>query len=159
MLKGYRAAKGRAAHISVEISRLKTELQRTIEADREETADITGQHYSTMPRGSDIGNPTEEKGLQLYNLQPSPEATDIRQRIHELTLIQERSLIIVLFVEAWLQGLTEKERWIIEKQAIDGMSWREVAYRYNVDFGYTAKPDTLKRIKRTAIEKVYEMAE
>lgn len=159
MLKEYRTAKGRTAHLDVEIARLQGELQRTVEADRYEAADITGQHYSTMPHGSDIGNPTEQKGMRLASLPASPEAKNIKQRIHELGLTQERHRIVVMFVEAWLQGLTEKERWIIEKQTIDCMSWREVTHRFSSEFGYPAKPDTLKRIKRTAMEKIYAMAE
>ena len=159
MLKGYRAAKGRSAHIDVEIDRLRDKLSRTIEADRRELADISAQQYSAMPHGSDIGNPTEQKGMRLANLPASPEAKNIKQRIHELGLTQERHRIVVMFVEAWLQGLTEKERWIIEKQTIDCMSWREVTHWFSSEFGYPAKPDTLKRIKRTAMEKIYAMAE
>ena len=158
MLKGYRTSKGRTAHLDVEIGRLQADLLRTIEADRDEVADISGQRYSSMPHGSDVGRPTEEKGLRLLTLAKSPEVTAIEKRIQEIKDAQQQHRITVLFVEAWLKGLTEKERWLIEKQAIDCVSWKEVAYHYGITFGHQAKLDTLKRMKRTAMMKIYEMA-
>lgn len=159
MLKGYRTAKGRTAHLEVELGRLQAELQRTVDADREEAADLTGQGFSSMPHGSDVGQPTEAKGLRLCNLPPSPEAVAIKKRIHEITITMDKFRITVQFVEAWLLGLTEKERWLIENQTIDCVSWKEVTYHYGVAFGRHATLDTLKRMKRTAMEKIYEMAQ
>ena len=158
MLKGYRTAKGRTAHLEVELGRLQAELQRTVDADREEAADLTGQGFSSMPHGSDVGQPTEAKGLRLCNLPPSPEAVAIKKRIHEITLTMDKFRITVQFVEAWLLGLTEKERWLIENQAIDCVSWKEVSWHYTSAFGHNATVDSLKRIRRAAMEKIYAMA-
>lgn len=158
MLKGYRAAKGRSAHIDVEIERLRDKLNRTIEEDRRELADITGQHYSSMPHGSDCGNPTEEKGIRLLGMKMSPEACCIRDQLEELEQLRQRQRITVLFVEAWMQGLTDKEQWLIEKQTIDGVSWKEVSWHYTSAFGHNATMDSLKRMRRIAMEKIYAMA-
>lgn len=158
MLKNYRTAKGRTAHLDIELNRLERELRRTVAADREEIADISGHQYDVMPHGNAVGQPTEQKALKLYNLPESQEVAAIRQRIHEITMEQEEHFFSVHFVEAWLGGLTEKERWIIEKQTIDSVSWKEVAYHYSNVFGHSAKIDTLRRIKRLAMDKIYKMA-
>lgn len=158
MLKGYRAAKGRSAHIDVEIDRLRDKLNRTVEEDRRELADITGQRYSSMPHGSECGNPTEEKGIRLLGMKTSPEAQRIIQEIEELEKLRQRQRITVLFVEAWMKGLTDKEQWLIEKQTIDGVSWKEVSWHYTSAFGHNATTDSLKRMRRAAMEKIYAMA-
>ena len=158
MLKGYRAAKGRTAHIDVEIARLQAKRDATIEADRCELADITGQHYSSMPHGTDCGNPTEDKGIRLLGMPMSQEARNLTIQIEELLRTREKARITVMFVEAWMQGLTEKERWLIEKQTIDGVSWKEVSWHYTTAFGRSATLDSLKRIRRAAISKIYSMA-
>lgn len=158
MLKGYRAAKGRSAHIDVEIDRLRDKLSRTIEADRRELADISAQQYSAMPHGSECGRPTEEKGIRLLGMKMSEEARRITAQMEELEQLRQRQRITVLFVEAWMQGLTDKEQWLIEKQTIDGVSWKEVSRHYTSAFGHNATMDSLKRMRRIAMEKIYAMA-
>ena len=159
ILKTYRAAKGRAAHMDVEIAQLSRELHRTLEADRDEAADISGQHYNSMPHGTDVGRPTEEKGMRLISLPVSEEVKAMQMKIRDLRAILERHSIVVLFVEAWMNGLTGKEQWIIQQHTIDGLSWKEVSSKYNAAYGQSTTVDTLKRIKRGALDKIYTMAQ
>jgi hypothetical protein len=65
----------------------------------------------------------------------------------------------VVFVEIWLNALNDKERFVIEKQMIDGLFWREVAAAFNEKFRVRYSAVGLKRIRSGALEKVYKIAE
>ncbi len=71
----------------------------------------------------------------------------------------DEKLPTVIFVEAWLKGLTEKERWIVEVQIIDRMTWNNVIAQHQSKYGTQMSKDTLKRLKNRALAKIYQMAE
>ena len=71
----------------------------------------------------------------------------------------EQRYFTVLFVSAWLNGLPERERWIVEHQVIDGEYWKEVVCKFKTAFQEETSKDSLKRLKQRAMEKIYQMAE
>ena len=61
-------------------------------------------------------------------------------------------------MDAWLKGLNRKERWVIERIFFDGMTYREINGQYREIYGEPCSKDSLRRLKNTALEKIYQMA-
>ncbi|MEA4899563.1 MAG: hypothetical protein VB115_15140 [Christensenellaceae bacterium] len=62
------------------------------------------------------------------------------------------------FVSAWMSGLNEKERWLIEQHVIGGLSWRDIVCLHKEKYGREYAKDTLRALKRKALAKIYQMA-
>ena len=159
MLKTYRAEVGRCGHLQMEMELLRKE----IEADKAFLADnLAGpgaQFISDMPRGTAIGNPTEKLGIMLASGYISDEIREKEARLGELQLEYNERHKTVVYVESWLAGLPERERWMIETQVIDGVIWREILTQYPEKFGEYRSKDTLKRIRDRALDMIYDMSE
>lgn len=158
LLATYRQNEGRALYLQAEIARLEGEIQ---SARHNLALDMSTAHnyeLSDMPRGTAVGQPTERIGLQLAS---GYEPDYIKAMLQEQTLYEneyKRRMLDSLFVKAWLKGLPERERWLIETQVIDGVFWRDVLIRYRQKFGCETSKDTLQRVKAKALEQIYEMA-
>ncbi|MBP5710022.1 MAG: hypothetical protein J6W84_03490 [Bacteroidales bacterium] len=159
MLKTYRAEVGRCGHLQMEMELLRKE----IEADKAFLADdLAGpgaQFISDMPRGTAIGNPTEKLGIMLASGYISDEIREKEAKLGELQLEYNERHKTVVYVESWLAGLPERERWMIETQVIDGVIWREILTQYPEKFGEYRSKDTLKRIRDRALDMIYDMSE
>ena len=159
MLKTYRAEVGRCGHLQMEIELLRKE----IEADKAGMAgDLAGpgaQVISDMPRGTSVGNPTEKLGIMLASGYISDEIREKEARLSELQAEYNERHKTVVYVESWLAGLPERERWMIETQVIDGVIWREILTQYPEKFGEYRSKDTLKRIRDKALDMIYDMSE
>lgn len=71
----------------------------------------------------------------------------------------EYKRITTAFVNAWMEGLTLKERFVMEKKVIGGLSWRQLVFAFNKEFGDLYSQEGLKSIRKTAMEKIYRIAE
>ena len=157
-LKSYREYSGRCAYLEIHIRELKREI------DRDENRLYMDQVILTanldgMPHGSNVGNPTERAGITLADgYEPDYLVKKKRELAEEEQELAEKSLTVI-FVNAWLKGLTERERWIIENQVIDGVSWRELASEYFVKFGETRTKRSLQMLRDRTMDKIYTMAE
>lgn len=158
MLKTYRFEVGRCGHLQAEIKLLNMEIERD---KANMAADLVGpgaQEITDMPRGTTVGNPTERYGLMLASGWMPDEIRQKEARVAELSAEFEERSKTVMYVDAWLMGLPERERWMIEKQVIDGAFWKEVGSQYMERFGENVSKDTLKRIRDKALERIYKMA-
>ena len=159
MLKTYRAEVGRCGHLQMEMELLRKE----IEADKAFLADdLAGpgaQVISDMPRGTAVGNPTEKLGIMLASGYISDEIRAKEAKLGELQAEYNERHKTVVYVESWLAGLPERERWMIETQVIDGVIWREILTQYPEKFGEYRSKDTLKRIRDRALDMIYDMSE
>jgi len=158
MLKAYRFEVGRCGHLEIEIMQLEKEIARCKRMAAEEASSVQPQQLTGMPHGTTVSSPTERIGIMLASgWQPEY----IVEMEKELTLLQdeysERKLT-VLFVSSWLQGLSERERWIVEHQVIDGEYWKDIATAYKLAYSEESSKDSLKRLKSKAMSKIYEMA-
>lgn len=158
MLKTYRFEVGRCGHIQAEIAELERRYKQT-EYDLTTAMVSPGaQVLSDMPRGTSVGNPTERYAMRLVEGLNDQELKDIEIKIAALKAEHEQRSTTVMYVQSWLSGLAERERWVVEAQVIDGVFWRDVASRYRQHFEEDCSKDTLKRYRDRALEKIYEMA-
>lgn len=158
LLAEHRENVGRCLHVEAEIVRLKGELKA---AEQNLALDMSTAHnyeLSDMPRGTEVGQPTERIALKLASGWKPDYVEKIEAEIAALEGEHDVRSQNRLFVEGWLLGLPERERWLIETQVIDGVYWRDVLIRYRQKFGVDVSKDTLQRVKAQAMERIYEMA-
>lgn len=159
MLKEYRLFVGRCGHLETEIASLEKQIQRERSQIAGDLASISPAPMNGMPHGSGITNPTEKSGLMLASGYTPPHIIEMEQALSKLRQEYNEKYSTVLFVEAWLKGLTEKERWLVEQQVIDAVFWKEIVVRFRTAFGEDCSKDSLKRLKQRALGKIYKMAE
>lgn len=159
MLKEYRLFVGRCGHLAMEIARLEQQIQYERSQIAEDLASISHAPMTGMPHGSGVTNPTEKSGLMLASGYTPPHIVEMEQELSKLRQEYNEKYPTVLFVGAWLKGLTDKERWIVEQQVIDAIFWKEVVSRFRTAFGEDCSKDSLKRLKQRALDKIYRMAE
>lgn len=159
ILHGYRFDVGRCGHLALEIKEL--EQKYTVEKTDmlHALASPKPQQLTDMPRGTAIGKSTEKIGLMLASGYATEEMQDIHIKISAKTDEYNERKARVLYVQGWLTGLTERERWMVETQVIDGVFWKDVGVQYASKFGEAVSKDTLKRLRDRAMDKVYAMAE
>ena len=159
-LAQYRECVGRVGYLLLRLPVMRSELQKIKDNLVADAALETPQHEEGMPHGSGVGNPVEKIVLKFADgflpedvmvaekeLQSAEQEFEYRQRV-------------VLCVDAWLKGLSEREAWIINHKVIDSdYSWREVIVMYRLQYGEEYSRDALKRIKDRAMEKIYRFAE
>lgn len=158
MLKNYKAHLGRCKHLELTISYLKREAERLRDGLAADVATNSGAQPDGMPRGTVVGNPTERLGLMLASGYMSDDLREIEAKIGELQSELGQKLITVQFVDAWMQGLPMKQRWMIERQCFDEMTYAQMNPLYRKEFDEPCSRDTLRRLSRDALASIYEMA-
>lgn len=159
MLKEYRFFVGRCGHLETEIANLEQQITYERSQIAGDLASPTSAPVTGMPHGSKASNPTERTGLMLASGYTPPHIIEMEQALSKLRQEYNEKYSTVLFVGAWLKGLTEKERWIVEQQVIDAVFWKEIVIRFRTAFGEDCSKDSLKRLKQRALGKIYKMAE
>ena len=159
MLKSYRLDKGRCGHLIAEMALVEKQIETEKNITAEELASPHAQTITDMPRGTGISNPTEKYGIMLADGYKTPELIALEGKYAKLRAEYEKCVENVEFVEAWFGGLSERERWIVENQVIDGLSWKSAVIGYIAKFGDDTSKDTLKRLRDKARDRIYQMAE
>lgn len=159
MLKTYRFEVGRCGHLENEIAQLNREIAQARADLAGDLAAPGAQVITDMPRGTSVGNPTERYGIMLASGYVSDEVRELEAKLANLTEEYTTRKKTVDYVSSWLNGLPERERWVVEMQYIDGVIWREILVQYPEKFGEYRSKDTLKRIRDRAIDLIIDMAE
>ena len=164
MLREYRARVGRCAHIDTEIRRLEGAIERERAQFERDLAAPTVSRLDGMPRGGAGDSRTERIALSLADgsaFAGSEAQREVRRLESEIARLRreraERQLGIE-YVDSWLSGLPERERWVIERHLIDGEIWHDIITEFNARFTDAVSRDRLKRIQQRALEKIYAMA-
>ena len=159
MLKSYRFELGRCKHLETEIELLTRAIERSEACTVSDLVGPGAQVITGMPRGTSVGNPTEKYGMMLADGWENADIADMKAERAALQKEYEERHKTVVYVESWLAGLNERERWMIEMQVIDSVIWREILNKYQQAFGEYRSKDTLKRIRDKALDTIYDIAE
>ena len=163
-LREYRQLIGRCGHIDAEIARLELGIRREKAAYERALAAPSVSRLTGMPRGGGTGSPTERAALTLaegrafWESEAGGRALRMQAQIDALRAEREERQLRARFVESWLSGLPERERWVIERHIIEGEIWHDIAPQFNARFMDDVSHDRLKRIQKKALEKIYAMA-
>ena len=113
MLRDYKPFRGRCEYLKTLIPELKNEAaiwHRELAAD---LARSSANEMDGLPRGNKVGNPTERLGIMLASGFTPEGLKELEAEIASYEQELQEKAVTVHFVEAWLPGLTEKERWLI----------------------------------------------
>jgi hypothetical protein len=159
MFKNYNEYRGRCAHLEVKITETEKIIERLKETLIDDNVRITTHIDGMPPAQKGTSDPTGKLGAKVA---AGYESDHIRQAEYDLAAFRqefEQKAITVKFVNAWLQALDLKERFIIEQKVIGGLSWRQLVFAFNREFGESYSQDGLKRIGQKAREKIYNIAQ
>ena len=159
ILKGYNEAVGRCGHLKTEMRVIERDINIEIANMLDTMASPKPQRYSDMPHGTQISNPTEQLGIMLAEGYKTDYQRELEGKLAALEAKYDKVHVMIEYVDSWLSGLNEKDRFIVESQVINQVSWREVVNQYRDRFKESFSKDTLKRIKDKALLKIYKMAE
>lgn len=158
LLNAYREMCGRLGHLETETRRLKRAYA-TMKRDLTETlAGPRAQVLSDMPKGGSLPSSQVERAAIKLATENAEELRAINAEIEAVRREIERVRDRISYVDAWLDGLTERERLVIQRRAINGETWEEVGRAYADRFGLELNDDSLMRIRRSAMRHIFRMA-
>ena len=157
MLSNYREHLARCEYLECELPELERLARSMRETMVEDTVSVT-QVLSDMPRGSSISDPTGRLAMKFASGGVTEHVRQIEAEIVEKGRELSTKRVTVVFVGAWLKALNEKERFVVEKQVIDKLFWRDVVRMYDRAFGEAYSKHGLKAIRDAALQKIYRIA-
>lgn len=157
MLTKYNQCRSRIAHIKNQLAILERQLEDE-KAHAMENDAIHAQSYDPSPHGNLPGNPTESLVLRYLSGYEPKYIKDLQEDAEKAKDELFEAQMVVSFVDGWLICLTERERFVIEHHVIATEPWTEVLDRYEEKFGPFGK-EGLRKIKKRAMNKIYEAAE
>ena len=158
MLANYRECSGRCKHLETEIAEVEKLLQEMRRTAIQDMAAPGAQNLDGMPHGSAVSSPTERIAMMFAEGKTPRHIDELDAYLNALRQEYAAKSSTVIFVDAWLSGLAERERWIVVQQVIDGLTWREIATQYRLVFGDDRSKSGLKKLRTRALEKIYRMA-
>lgn len=158
MLSNYREHLARCEYLECEIPELERLVLSLRETMIEDTVACT-QVISGMPHGTSISDPTGRLAVMFADGGVTESVRLLECEIAEKKRELAQKRVTVIFVGAWLKVLNEKERFVVEKQVIDKLFWRDVVRSYDRAFGDVYSKHGLKSIRDGALQKIYRIAE
>ena len=158
MLMEYKMSVGRCEYLKALIQKLRKDEIYLIAHAAELIAMSGGGGMDGMPHGTTVGNPTEKKGMQLAGQAESAELKSIREEIRAAEDELRHREFITTFVDAWLCGLKEKEKWLVESIYFEQMTYRQIVPKYEERYGEHCSKDNLRRLKKKALDKIADFA-
>lgn len=156
-LTEYRMNRARHAHLSVMIARAQKELGYEAREDMEGMM-LGAALPSGMPRTTGICSPVERAVQRLEEGTATPMTNLLAEEIAHMERERDELETRVEYVEAWLSGLLEEERYVVERQVMNGEVWREVVQGYAKRFGIELSKDTLKRMRDRTLARIERVA-
>ena len=157
MLRDYKKRVGRCGFLRKTIAEAEADIAMW---EKHLADDMVGgaQNLDGMPHGTTVGNPTERIALKLATGYEPDDLKEARLRLEQMRAELREKEMEVVFVEAWLDGLTDRERWLIERIYFQGYTFNEAAKAYGDAFGIYMSRDGIRRMKRRCVDKIAEMA-
>lgn len=159
MLAQYKVYAGRCEYLELQIENYQKQIEKMKRDMAEELAYASGKSEDGMPRGTTVGNPTERIGIMLASDYELPDVMAYQKAVKQMEDEYREKHLVVCFVRTWLNALTEKERWMIEGKVFNEKTYREMSLEYQRIYGDGCSRDKLREIRKSAMTKIYGMAE
>lgn len=104
------------------------------------------------------GNPVESLVLRYMSGYEPKYIKDLQQDVDKVRDELYEAEMVIRFVDGWLICLTDRERFVILHHVISSETWTEVLDLYEKQYGQFGK-EGLRKIKKRALNKIYEAAE
>lgn len=158
MLRDYKNHVGRCGFLKKAIEEAEADIAHWKSRLTEDLVGSGGANLDGMPHGTTVGNPTERMALMLATGYEPEDLRDAEKRLEEMRNELRELDMTVFFVEAWLEGLSAKEHWLIEQVYFEGCTYNETAKAYESRYGMPVSRDGVRRMKKAAVEKIVKMA-
>lgn len=153
MLTNYREDLARCQYLEREIPQLERLVDELRSTMIEDSVSIT-QVISDMPRGTSVSDPTGRLGMLFASGYVPDHIREVEDEIKIKKREMGNKLITVTLVDSALDGLSDREKYVIEKKYIEGAFWRELISSYRDKFDMLYSKSALKKISETAIKKM-----
>ena len=158
MLKQYKECVGRCGYLRKAIQEAEADIELWKHSMAAELANSGGQNMDGMPHGTSVGKPTERMAMMLVSGYTPAGLQEAEELLKEMQKELREKEVVVIFVEAWLSGLTERERWLIEQLYFEQQTYAYVISALRTVHGISTSKDGVRRMKKVALEKIFQMA-
>ena len=148
LLRNYRANKTRLAFLNEQAIEAQQEISHMKENILEDNQLITA-HLDGLPSRSGVTNPTQSLALMMID-ETSPAIQAKMKSLQQITAEIDSLSRLVRYAEILLEGLSEKERYVVQRHMIEGYSWNEIeeAGKYHLSI------EGLKKIQKRAVQRM-----
>lgn len=153
MLRAHKVTRARRANLAIEAEEMLIRINRAAANDAVVMANRAPGGDGT-PRGNRISKPVEAAGIRSMDGDVSEqmamwleESKQMQEELLRLGRMNDR-------VENAMRALSERERVVVERHIMDGVSWAELVAMSPRIFGVTLSRGTLRRIKDGALDKM-----
>ncbi len=158
MLRRYKECVGRCGYLRKAIEETRTDIEMWKHNMAAELAGCSGGGMDGMPHGSGVGKPTERMAMMLAAGYEPEDLKDAEKRLGEMINELREKEIVVVFVDAWISGLTEREKWLIQQLYFEQQTYAYVISALRTSHGISTSKDGVRRMKKAALEKIFAMA-
>lgn len=158
LLAEYRENVARCAYLQIEIDENEKAIADACRTAIEDAATPSAQRLTGMPSGGKIGNPTEEIALMIASGVKPEWVREMENDVVAMRAEFDRIHAKARRVDAWLNGLNARERWVITGHVIDHCSWKELLREYELQFGEPRTKRNLQNVKARALSKIFHAA-
>ncbi len=159
MLHEYKGCVGRCGYLKKAISEAEEDIQAWERSVASDLVNSGGVNMDGMPHGTAVGKPTERMALILAAGYVPEDLREAKKRLTEMLQELREKEMVVVFVEAWLNGLTEREKWLIEQLYFEQQTYAYIISTLRSKHGVNTSKDGVRRMKKAALEKIFRMAE
>lgn len=118
------------------------------------TSPMTG-----IPHGSTVSDPTSRVAIMIADGDGAGKIPALRREIMEIDAELRIKQPTVVYVDALLMVLNERERFVVEQKPIGGLTWRQIEGLFQIAFGEAYSQQGLKKLCKVALQKLYKIAE
>ena len=158
LLTQYNANRARVGHLRLEIEKLRATIEYILANIEAVQSPLKAQVITDMPHGTSVGDPTAELAVKIADRRVPSDVNTMRQEIRDYEEELKTKNQDASYVDAWLKALNTGESWIVVHRIINEETWTDVLYAYQNGFGHYASKSALNRLKKRAMQKIYNAA-
>ena len=160
LLRGYKNCIGRCGYLRKAIAESEADIALWRSRLAEDLVGSSGNAgLDGMPRGTGVGNPTQRMALMLATGYEPEDLKDAEAQLQILRIELRQKEMEREFVDAWLEGLSTKDHWLIEQIYFENLTYNETARAYADRFGIQISRDGIRRMRKTVVEKIAQVAQ
>ena len=154
LLRAYKSNQCRIKQLQAKAEALTAQIE--YETAQHYAAQTLGaQQYDCMPRGTATTDPTATNACMRADLVLPSEIHAMQRERQRLEVTIANIQVSVTYVDAWLESLNERDRYIVRQKTVEGVSWRDLEVEFEEEWGYHFSNSTMRR---TYYERIREIA-
>lgn len=116
------------------------------------------QAMTGMPHGSGTSDPTALLGMRFAGGEVTWRVSQIEEELKKLQQELKQKRWTVVFVDAWMACLNERERLLVDHKILRKETWTEISASYAERYNIIPSKNGMRNIIRFAMDKIYTVA-